>query len=65
LFDVGFFRGGLVGSSPEGPVHDLGWVDAPLRKPHGDATEFLNRPADQDATRRALIFLLGGGTWLA
>ena len=39
--------GGLVGAAPEGPCDDVCWVDTPLSEPHCDASDLLNRPADQ------------------
>ena len=38
---------GLVGPSPERPGDDVGRLDALLGETDGDATEFLDRPADE------------------
>jgi hypothetical protein len=55
----------LVSASPERPCDDVGGLDAALCEFHGDAADFLDRPADQKrcAARRGLVFL--GGTTLA
>ena len=63
--DVGFTCGGLVGSSPERPCDDVSGSDAPLSQSRRDAPDLLNRPADQDATRRALRVVFGGAMVLA
>ena len=50
---VSYLRGCLMSSSPERPRDDVGGVDAPLRQPDNDASDFLNRPSDQ--RRRAVL----------
>jgi hypothetical protein len=44
---MGALRGGLMGASPERPSDDMGGLDAALSEAHGDATDFLDRPADE------------------
>ena len=58
---------GLVGAPPERPCDDIGGLDASLCELHGDAADFLNRPADQERcfVRRPSIVFLGGGVTLA
>src|SRR3546814_7872765 len=53
---------GLIGSSPERPCDDVGGVDPALRHPRCDASDFLDRPADQ---RRVGRVVFGGGAALA
>src|ERR1700674_3721173 len=50
---------GLVGAAPERPCDDVRVLDAPLGELHGDAADFLDRPADQeDLVRgRSVVFL--------
>lgn len=63
--DVSVSCGGLMSASPEGPGDDASGLDAPLRKLHRHTPDLLNRPADQSAARRALLFIFGGGIWFA
>src|SRR4029450_10707157 len=57
---------GLVRASPERPSDNEGWPDAPLREAHGNAPDFLDRPADEARRARArLIRVFGGGGALA
>ena len=65
LFDVGFLCGGLMGASPSRPCNDEGGLDAPLRQPHRDPADLLDRPADHGAVWRALLFVFGGGMGFA
>jgi hypothetical protein len=37
-----------MGAPPERPGDNMGGLDAPLRELHGDAADFLDRPADQE-----------------
>ena len=60
-FEMGFSGGGLMGASPGRPGDHMGGSDAPLRQPHRDPADLLNRPADQGAVRRALLSVFGGG----
>jgi len=56
-----------MGAAPQRPRDDVGGLDAPLRELHGDAADFLDRPADQERLivgRRDNVFL-GGGAALA
>jgi hypothetical protein len=46
-FDVSFSSEGLMGASPDRPCNDVSGLDPFLRKTSGDATDFLDRPADQ------------------
>ena len=51
---------GLMSASPERPCDDASGLDAPLRELEGDATDFLDRPADQERRlidRRCNVFL--------
>jgi len=62
LFEMRAARFGLVGSAPQRPCDDVGGLNAALCKLHGDAADFLRRPADQDrrfAGRRGSVFLSG------
>ena len=52
-FDVSLPSRGLMGSSPERPGDDVGWMDLSLGEPDGDAADLLNRPADQGRRRAA------------
>ena len=65
-FEVSTSRFGLMSASPERPCDDAGGLNAALCEFHGDAADFLDRPADQErcAVRRGIVFL-GGGTTLA
>jgi hypothetical protein len=47
VFQVRALCGGLMSPPPERPGNDMGRLDAPLRKPCGDAADFLRRPADE------------------
>jgi hypothetical protein len=47
LPDVRDLRGSLMCASPERPSDDLCRLNASLRQPDGDATDFLDGPADQ------------------
>jgi hypothetical protein len=47
VFQVRALCGGLMSPPPERPGNDMGRLDAPLRKPCGDAADFLRRPADK------------------
>jgi hypothetical protein len=46
-FDVSLSCCGLVSASPDGPRDDVSGANAPLGQPHCDASDLLNRPADQ------------------
>jgi hypothetical protein len=63
--EVSFLGCGLVGASPDRPCDDVSRADAPLRKPHRNAADLLNRPADQRAARAARSCIFGGGVVLA
>ena len=71
LLDMGFSSNGLVCASPDGPCNDVSGVDPSSRKADGDATDFLDRPADQwrwgfavfDVVFRRFVF--GGGVAFA
>jgi len=58
---------GLMGAPPQRPGDDAGGPDAPLGELHGDAADFLDRPADQErlAVLGRSVFFWGGGTMLA
>ena len=70
-FDMSFSSAGLMCASPDGPSNDVGGIDPSLRKADGDATDFLDRPADQwrrgfavfDVVFRRFVF--GGGVAFA
>ena len=70
-FDMSFSSAGLICASPDGPSNDVGGIDPSLRKADGDATDFLDRPADQwrrgfavfDVVFRRFVF--GGGVAFA
>src|SRR5947209_7179737 len=47
VFQVRALCSGLMGAPPERPSNDMGRLDAPLRKPCGDAADFLRRPTDE------------------
>jgi hypothetical protein len=47
VFDVSLLCCGLMSASPDGPGDDVSGADAPLGQPHRDASDLLNRPADQ------------------
>ena len=47
--------------SPERPCDDMGELDAPLRQPHRDAADLLDRPTDQRAGGLGRVRLFGGG----
>jgi hypothetical protein len=54
---------GLVSSSPERPCENMVDRDAPLSELDNDATDFLDRPADQErrlGCRRGGVFLSAG-----
>src|SRR6201998_4641036 len=62
-FEVSAASVGLVGSPPERPCENAVDRDAPLSELDSDATDFLNRPADQErclARRRGGVFLSAG-----
>ena len=46
--EMGFARVGLMSPAPGRPCEDVGVRDAPLGKLHGEASDFLDRPADQE-----------------
>ncbi|WP_167367723.1 hypothetical protein [Methylobacterium pseudosasicola] len=46
-FEMGVLGSRLMRTSPERPRDDVGGLDAPLRQPHGEAADLLDRPADQ------------------
>ena len=48
MFDVGLSCDGLVRTSPQRPCNDVSGFDLPLREPDRDASDFLNRPSDQE-----------------
>ena len=63
LFEMGAPGFGLVGAAPLGPGDDVCGLDAPLCQLHGDAADFLDRPADEDRLRvgrRGRVFLSEG-----
>ena len=65
LFEVGAAGFGLVGAAPERPCDDVCGLDAPLCEFEGDATDFLDRPSDQErclVRRRSIVFLGSGAT---
>jgi hypothetical protein len=70
-FDMSFSSAGLMCASPDGPCNDVGGIDPSLGKADGDATDFLDRPADQwrwgfavfDVVFRRFVF--GGGVAFA
>ncbi len=53
---------GLMSSSPERPCENTVDRDAPLSELDSDATDFLDRPADQERCleRRRRVFLSAG-----
>jgi hypothetical protein len=51
----------LMRPSPERPCDDVSGLDAPLRQPHHDAADLLDRPADQRAGSFGRARLFGGG----
>jgi len=53
--------GRLMRPSPERPCDDVGGLDAPLRQPHGDAADLLDRPTDQCVGGLGRARLFGGG----
>jgi len=60
--DVRDLRGSLMCAPPERPSDYLCRPNAPLRQPDGDATDFLDRPADQrwrvlDAFLKSMSFV--------
>ena len=63
FFEVGFARVGLMSPAPGRPCEDVGARDAPLGKLHGDAPDFLDRPANQErcfGRGRGRVFLSTG-----
>ena len=55
-------------ASPERPCDDVSGLNVPLRHPHDDAADLLDRPADQGACSfggRDLVLarLFGGGAF--
>ena len=56
---------GLMGASPQAPRDHLRGCDASLREAHGDAADFLHRPADQGRRNRIVADLFGGGRGVA
>ena len=60
-FEMGLAGSGLVRPPPKRPSDDVGGPDAPLRQPHRDAADFLDRPADQWARGLGRAGLFGGG----
>ena len=46
-FDVSLSCCGLVSAAPDGPCNDVSRVNAALGQTHCDASDLLNRPADQ------------------
>jgi hypothetical protein len=46
--EMSIARVGLMGPAPGRPCEDMGVRDPPLGKLHGDAADFLDRPADQE-----------------
>ena len=64
VFQVRALCGGLMGPPPERPSNDMGRLDAPLRKPRGDAADFLRRPVDKGwLCFRTIIGGGFGGGW--
>jgi hypothetical protein len=59
LFEVSAASVGLVSSPPERPCENTVDRDAPLSELDSDATDFLDRPADQEC-RRGGVFLGAG-----
>src|SRR3954453_2632881 len=47
VFQVRALCSGLMGPPPERPSNDMGRLNAPLRKPCGDAANFLRRSVDE------------------
>ena len=65
-FQVRALCGGLVGASPERPGDDVSGADAPLGEAGGDASDFLDRPADEGGrSRGSRGALFGGDAWFA
>jgi hypothetical protein len=62
LSEVSAASVGLVSSPPERPCENTVDRDAPLGRLGGDATDFLDRPADQERclVRRRRVFLSAG-----
>ena len=62
LFEMSAACFGLMGAAPERPCDDVGRLDPPLCELHGDATDFLDRPADEErglGGGRGSVFLIG------
>src|SRR3954447_13064184 len=64
-FDVSVSCDGLVSAAPHRPGDDVSRADAALGQAHRHTPDLLNRPADQSVAWRALVFVFGGGDWLA
>src|SRR4051812_25717583 len=64
-FDVSVSCDGLVSAAPHRPGDDVSRADAALGQAHRHTPDLLNRPADQSAAWQALVFVCGGGHWLA
>src|SRR3954454_6896325 len=64
-FDVSVSCDGLVSAAPHRPGDDVSRADAALGQAHRHTPDLLNRPADQGVAWRALVFVFGGGDWLA
>jgi hypothetical protein len=47
LLQMRLLGGGLVSTAPKRPSDDVSRFDAALREPDRDATDLLDRPADQ------------------
>jgi hypothetical protein len=63
LPEMGFARVGLMGPAPGRPCEDISVRDASLGQLHGDAPDFLDRPADQErcfGRGRGRVFLSDG-----
>jgi hypothetical protein len=64
-FEVSAASVGLVSSPPERPCENTVDRDAPLSELDSDATDFLDRPADQERgfVRRRGVFLVLAQYW--
>src|SRR3712207_6810859 len=64
-FDVSLSCCGLVSAAPDGPCNEVSRANAALGQTRCDASDLLNRPADQLTLCRTRLVLFGGGRWFA